>query len=109
MADAVIQRVLGIGNRQEWETVPAFIPSAEAQVVFAETVHLLAIELTNKSDSAVSVVIKDKQAVPLEIIDTVLDPKTPYPVKFSGRLCSGGLTWQATVAESVVGYVRAYK
>ena len=85
---------------------PKYIPSS-LEEVFGSEVYLHEITLTNSTTSAVLVTIQDKQATPLPVLKDVSVPaKGVYVVRFEGRYCPGGLSWQADQASAVVGYIR---
>lgn len=87
------------------QITPSLIPIV-AEDVFAQTVYVTEITITNKSAAAVTLVMADKQSTPRELIDTVIEGKTAYAVRFDGRYCPDGLTWVAGAADVLVGYVR---
>jgi len=85
---------------------PVLIPDSE-ETVFDSDVFVELVTLSNTHSSAVSVTIKDKQSTPRELIPTAALPaNSVFVARFGGRYCPGGLTWQASVADKVVGYVR---
>jgi hypothetical protein len=90
----------------ELETVPSMIP-AVAEEVFDSDIWLEEITLTNISTVPVSVTISDEQDSPLQVIASLsVEPGMPVVVRFGSRYCPGGVSWVATVAASLVGYMR---
>ena len=91
----------------DWETNPKLIP-AVAEDIFSGSCHIREIHLVNETSGAVTVTINDKQTTPrADIPTTVAVPANSDLVwVFVGRYCPGGLTWVASAANSVTGYVR---
>lgn len=86
---------------------PVLIPSSEEDVI-TENCYVEEITLSNTHSSEVTVTISDKQDTPREFFPAVvLQANSVVSGRFSGRYCPGGLTWVASVADKVVGYIRA--
>jgi uncharacterized lipoprotein YbaY len=90
----------------EHETVPVMVP-AVAEDVFASDTWLREITLTNKSAAAVTVTIADKQDTPREVVaELSIEPHATAVIEFVSRYCPGGVTWVASAADAVIGYMR---
>lgn len=88
------------------EVVPALLP-AELGEVFAGDIWLEEITLTNTTDATVTVTVQDKQTVPRAVLSQVpIGARTTYVVRFGARYCPGGVSWVASAADSIVGYMR---
>jgi hypothetical protein len=94
-------------DRGEWETLPKLLPSS-AEDVYAANCHVLEIHLVNETASPVTVTISDKQTTPRAVAPpaVVVPGNGDLVWEFSGRYCPGGLTWVASAASSITGYVR---
>lgn len=96
------------GHSTSWQTLPAYVPNSPADVV-AQSVYVEEITLTNASDSSVSVTVNDKQSSPLPYLSAVaIAARTTYVIDSKGRYFPGGVSWSATAANAVVGYVSGY-
>lgn len=94
----------------EYHIAPKLIPDA-SEVVFVSDVMVTMIHLSNKSAAAVTVQILDRQSTALDVVPTVTldaysDDLRVFP---GGRYCPGGVTWVASAADAVVGYIRGRK
>jgi hypothetical protein len=94
-------------NRSEWETVPKLIPLS-VEDVYATDCHVVEITLTNETSSPVTVTIADKQSPARAVTPpaVVVPGNGDLVWEFTGRFCPGGLTWVASVASAITGYVR---
>lgn len=87
-------------------TYPSVVPATEEDV-FTADVYVTEISITNKSSSATTLTMKDKQSTPRELVPTTtINANSVHEFRFDGRFCPGGLTWQAGAADSLVVYVR---
>lgn len=88
------------------DTDPSPIP-ATLTTVFDFTFYADEITLTNKSAGSVTVTIQDRQSTPREFMKDVPIPASAlYVVSLHGRKFPGGLSWSASSANAVIGYVQ---
>lgn len=88
------------------ETDPAPIP-ATLTAIFTSTIYVEEITLTNKTAAQVTVTIQDRQTMAREFMkDVPIAANTLYVVRLNGRKFPGGLSWSASSANAVVGYVQ---
>ena len=97
-----------IYNAGEVETYPQFIP-ATIQTVILGDCHVMEIHLVNESGAAVAVSICDLQSPARAVIPPAISVPagTDMIWELTGRFCPGGITWVASAANAVTGYVRA--
>lgn len=93
------------GQSPELQIVPQLIPSSE-ETIYSADMYLTEIDVCNKSTNPVSLLISDRQATPREIVDTMIEAKTTYVIRFKGRYAPNGATWIAGSGGALVGYVR---
>lgn len=98
-----------INNRGfgEFETVPALIPAAGEDIISSDA-HVLEIHLINITSSPATVTIVDKQGSPVAVIppDLSVAGNADAIWEFTGRYAPGGLHWEASDDNAIVGYVR---
>jgi hypothetical protein len=105
MAVSIVNKKRGTTGRQE--TVPIKIPGT-AEDLWAVDCWLQSVCLTNTHTDIVTVTLADKQTSPLPVISAAsIAAGETLTIPFDDRLCPSGLTWLASVADKVVGYVRA--
>jgi len=94
----------------EVDSGPSKIPATAADV-FTETVHVTLITLNNIGAATATVTVADKQSTALAMLTAIeVDVGTPQIWRCpEGRKCPGGVTWVASAADTVVGYIRAKK
>lgn len=96
-------------NLNVQETVPGLIP-ATLTTVYTGNIWLSEITLTNTSAGSVTVTVQDGQTTPREVLSAVsIAAHTTYVIQFSARYCPGGVSWSASSATAIVGYLRGKK
>src|SRR5262245_27499166 len=93
-----------------WETPDGFIPAGETAVI-SETAYVEFMRLSNVTGGDVFVTVKNNQALCngalCDIVPTMrLDPNSVTVVPLSRSKFTGGIRWQASAANSVVGYMK---
>ncbi len=90
-------------GRHEFEIEPALIP-ATPQVVTADDVHLLDLQLVTNVSATVNVT--DGNGVAIIPTNKSLTAGDTLILEFNGRLCPGGISWTCSNGAAVVGYAR---
>lgn len=85
-------------------TVPVLVPQT-AEDLATSDVYLEALVFTAATTQD-TVTVKDKQGTPTIVFKFLVLPGDPVVVTFPGRYCPGGLTWESTAGDLVVGYAR---
>ncbi|HLJ13438.1 MAG TPA: hypothetical protein VKV15_03005 [Bryobacteraceae bacterium] len=88
------------------DTDPAPIP-ASLSAVFTFTLYVEEITLTNKTAMEVTVTIQDRQTPARDFMrDVPIAPNDVLVIRMNGRKFPGGLSWSASTADAVIGYVQ---
>ena len=91
----------------QWEVGPMLVPNV-ATDIYSKDAHIFEIHLVNETAGAVTVTINDKQSAPRAVVPTTVAVQANSDLvwEFTGRFCPGGLSWVASAASSITGYVR---
>ena len=86
-----------------------YVPSTQTDVV-TRTVRLNKLYLANVTGGAVTVLIKDRATncnnANCQLWPTIsIAANTVYTAEFGGLPAASGVSWQASAANSVVGYI----
>ncbi len=105
---AVLALVAEGGDRftaRDVDTTPTLIP-ATPTAVWSFTVYVEELTLTNKTATAVTCTIQDRQSTPRELFRGTIAAGTLYIMAFNGRRMPGGFTWSCSDGAAVVGYIQ---
>lgn len=87
-------------------TTPDFVPDSDTDVI-GQDCYLEELTFTNAGVATATVTVLDKQTTPMPVVkDLDIDPGAPVVIRFDGRWCPGGVSWSASVADTIVGYMR---
>jgi hypothetical protein len=86
------------------ETVPVLVPQTAENLVASDAyLEALIFSCATTKDT---VTVKDKQGTPTIVFKFEVLPGDPTVVSFPDRYCPGGITWESTAGDLVVGYAR---
>ena len=92
-------------GQSESEMLPAFIPNVAADLC-AFDVHVTEIVLTNESNAAVTVTIKDKTTGRMLVPPATLGAYGATAFEFRGAFMPGGINWVCSAANAVTARMR---
>ncbi len=85
---------------------PDLVPNSLTDV-YPGNCYIEEMTFSTAGATSATVTVQDKQGTPRVVVkDLAVDPGAPVVVRFDGRYCPGGVSWQASVAGAVVGYIR---
>lgn len=92
-----------------WEVGLTNVPSTATKVV-GQTVHVQQMTLVNTTGSAVTVTVADLStncnSATCTVFSASIPANTTYTVALGGVRANGGLTWVASTANAVSGWIR---